>query len=62
MGRKYLDKDPLASYNGESQTPGEVAERLNAADSKSVLGKPNGGSNPPLSVFRTSFQSSLMHN
>jgi hypothetical protein len=30
---------------------GEVAERLNAADSKSVLGQLNGGSNPPLSVF-----------
>ena len=34
-----------------------MAERLNAADSKSVLGKPNGGSNPPLSVdiFRFAF-------
>jgi len=30
---------------------GEVAERLNAADSKSVLGQLNGGSNPPLSVW-----------
>lgn len=29
---------------------GEVAERLNAADSKSVLGQLNGGSNPSLSV------------
>jgi hypothetical protein len=33
---------------------GEVAEWLNAADSKSVLGQLNGGSNPPLSVVRTS--------
>ncbi len=29
---------------------GEVAEWLNAAHSKCVLGQPNGGSNPPLSV------------
>ena len=30
---------------------GEVAERLNAAHSKCVLGQLNGGSNPPLSVL-----------
>lgn len=30
---------------------GEVAERLNALDSKSSLGQLNGGSNPPLSVL-----------
>jgi len=30
---------------------GEVAEWLNALDSKSGLGQLNGGSNPPLSVL-----------
>jgi hypothetical protein len=33
-----------------SNNLGEVAERLNAVDSKSTLGRPNVGSNPTLSV------------
>jgi hypothetical protein len=42
-------------YVSMARALGEVAERLNAADSKSVLGQPNGGSNPPLSVDFSDF-------
>lgn len=40
----------LNSLSAKMQSIGEVAERLNAAVSKTVMAKAIGGSNPPLSV------------